>query len=91
MKRLPAALLAGVLVFSGCSSSEPAAPTGTLFPPTTTEVEVVATTTTVASTTTVERLTVAGTVNRYVRGIVSAVAGSSGSINFALAFSRFSS
>ena len=48
-------------------------------------------TNTVASTTTVERLTVAGTVNRYVRGIVSAVAGSSGSINFALAFSRFSS
>ena len=47
-------------------------------------------TNTVASTTTSERLTVAGTVNRYVRGIVSAVAGSSGSINFALGFARYS-
>ena len=38
MKRLLAAFLAGVLVFSGCSSSESTAPTSTLFPPTPTAV-----------------------------------------------------
>lgn len=44
---------------------------------------------TVASTKTVERLSVTGTVDRYIRGQVSAVGGSTGAFNFALGFARY--
>ena len=53
MKRLLAALLAGALVLSGCSSSGPSPPTDTLFPPTTVEVVTTTTAAPVATTSTI--------------------------------------